>query len=627
MKNISGILFLSMLFLAFNSSIDAQNKKINDLKHKFFETSNDSVKCSVLKDIANAYIFENPDSSFYYADKTITCSEKKKYYENIGDSYRLKGIVSIMKSDTKNAEKYFKLSYKYFKMLNKDYDKYRSAYYINMNILYIQELNYPKALLYADSAMMILENKNDSLSMSNLAKLYTNKSNILNDRGMFREAIECNLKAIELTDKTKEKNRKEINYLNIGNSFGYLGEYDKAAEYFALAKNTAKENQNNYILVKALNNLASMYGKKKDYEKSIDINLELINFLDSLHIENKKVLAFVTLSESYGMTGNTKKAEEFLKKSLKTAEEYNDESMKLLAYTTYGTFLIKQGKFKQGIIYADKALKIAEAQNNLNSLIDIFESKYKAYEKIGQLDSSVCYLKKYQVLKDSFENEKVKKDIYNLEIKYQTAEKEKENQKLQYKNTLQEIKIAEGKKIRNFYLFALIFALIFILIIFIQLRKKNNAYEFLVKKNNELSEKEQELKAVKEKLIRSAVDKREPVYNDEKKEELLTKIENEFDGNKIYKEDITLKKLAEKLDSNTSYLSGIFNTVYKKSFSDFVNEYRIKEATELFNNPDFDKLSTDAVGIEAGFNTGKTFVRAFKKHIGVTHSYYRKHNK
>ncbi|MCF6185169.1 MAG: helix-turn-helix domain-containing protein, partial [Bacteroidales bacterium] len=596
-------------------------------KHKFFETSNDSVKCSVLKDIANAYIFENPDSSFYYADKTITCSEKKKYYENIGDSYRLKGIVSIMKSDTKNAEKYFKLSYKYFKMLNKDYDKYRSAYYINMNILYIQELNYPKALLYADSAMMILENKNDSLSMSNLAKLYTNKSNILNDRGMFREAIECNLKAIELTDKTKEKNRKEINYLNIGNSFGYLGEYDKAAEYFALAKNTAKENQNNYILVKALNNLASMYGKKKDYEKSIDINLELINFLDSLHIENKKVLAFVTLSESYGMTGNTKKAEEFLKKSLKTAEEYNDESMKLLAYTTYGTFLIKQGKFKQGIIYADKALKIAEAQNNLNSLIDIFESKYKAYEKIGQLDSSVCYLKKYQVLKDSFENEKVKKDIYNLEIKYQTAEKEKENQKLQYKNTLQEIKIAEGKKIRNFYLFALIFALIFILIIFIQLRKKNNAYEFLVKKNNELSEKEQELKAVKEKLIRSAVDKREPVYNDEKKEELLTKIENEFDGNKIYKEDITLKKLAEKLDSNTSYLSGIFNTVYKKSFSDFVNEYRIKEATELFNNPDFDKLSTDAVGIEAGFNTGKTFVRAFKKHIGVTPSYYRKHNK
>ncbi len=626
MINKAGILFLSMMFLAVNS-IYAQNKKIDDLKYKLSETSNDSVKCSVLKDIANAYIYENPDSSFYYADKTIICSEKKKYYENIGDSYRLKGIVSIMKSDIKNAEKYFKLSYKYFKMLNKDYDRYRSAYYINMNILYIQGLDYSKALLYADSAMMILENKKDSLSMSNLAKLYTNKSNILNDQGMFREAIECNLKAIELTNKTKEKNRKEINYLNIGNSFGYLEEYDKATEYFALAENTAKENQNNYILVKALNNLASMYDKKKNYEKSIEINLELIDFLDSLHIENKKVLAFVTLSQSYDMTGKTKKAEEFLKKSLIIAEKYNDESMKLLTYTTYGIFLIKQGKIKQGIIYADKALKIAKSQNSLDDLMNIFESKYKAYEKIGQLDSSLYYFKKYQVLKDSFENEKVKKDIYNLEIKYQTAEKEKENQKLQYKNKLQETKIAEGKKIRNIYLLVLISAFIFILIIFIQLRKKDNAYKFLVKKNNELAEKEQELKAVKEKLTHSAAEKREPVYNDEKKKELLIKIEKEFDENKIYKEDISLKKLAEKLNSNTSYLSGIFNTVYKKSFSDFVNEYRIKEATELFNNPDFNKISTDAVGLEAGFNTGNTFVRAFKKHIGVTPSYYRKHNK
>ncbi len=623
MKKSCILLFLS-LFLFLNS-IDAQDKKIDSLKQELSGISNDSLRCLILNNIANAYIFENPDSAFFYADKTLMYSENKKYYENIGDSYRLKGIVCIMKSDIKNAEKYFKLSYKYFRMLNKDDDKYRSAYYINMNILYIQQPNYSKALLYADSAMVLLKNKKDSLSMSNLAKLYTNKSNIFNNQGLFREAIECNLKAIELTDKTGEKNRKEINYLNMGNSFGYLREYDKAIKYFYMAENTAKENENNYMLIKALNNLASMYDKKKEYRRSVEINLKLVDFLDSLHIENKKVLAFVTLSQSYNMLGKTKKVEEFLEKSLKTAEKYNDESLKLLAYTNYEIFMIKHGKIKQGIIYADKALKIAKAQNNLNSLIDIYQSKYRAYEKTGQLDSSIYYLKKYQDLKESIENEKVKKDIYNLEIKYRTAEKEKENQKLQFENTLQKTKIKQTRKTRDIFLFSLILAFILLSIIFNLLKRKNKIYKILVKRFNELKEKENELKIVKKQLNYS--ENRESAFTDEKKEELLSKIENEFEINKIYKENISLQKLAEKLNTNTSYLSGIINNIYKTSFSDFLNHYRIQEAVDLFNNPDFINYSTEAIGKESGFNSDKTFVRAFKKHIGVTPSYFRKNNR
>ncbi len=123
------VLFL-VLFCIFIDTVNSQNEEINNLKQKLSETPDDSVKCFILKDIASAYIYENPDSAFYYADKALICSEKQKYYENAGDSYKLKGIVSIMRGDNKNAEKYFKLSYKYFKMLDKDYDKYRHLQYL-----------------------------------------------------------------------------------------------------------------------------------------------------------------------------------------------------------------------------------------------------------------------------------------------------------------------------------------------------------------------------------------------------------------------------------------------------------------------------------------------------------------
>ncbi len=86
-------------------------------------------------------------------------------------------------------------------------------------------------------------------------------------------------------------------------------------------------------------------------------------------------------------------------------------------------------------------------------------------------------------------------------------------------------------------------------------------------------------------------------------------------------EDLTLPTLADDLGVAAHQLSEFLNRVLGKSFSDFVNEYRVQEACEQIQaNPQKSLLS---VGYDVGFNSKASFNRAFSKHIGMAPSKYR----
>ncbi len=87
--------------------------------------------------------------------------------------------------------------------------------------------------------------------------------------------------------------------------------------------------------------------------------------------------------------------------------------------------------------------------------------------------------------------------------------------------------------------------------------------------------------------------------------------------------DITLDILAEKLDIPAKDLSMIINRHFGIHFYEFINGYRIEEATRILSAPeDKDKTITD-IYLEVGFNSKSVFNTFFKKILGMTPSQYR----
>lgn len=94
--------------------------------------------------------------------------------------------------------------------------------------------------------------------------------------------------------------------------------------------------------------------------------------------------------------------------------------------------------------------------------------------------------------------------------------------------------------------------------------------------------------------------------------------------NRYYQDPaLSLNSLAEKLELTPHELSRIVNTVLKKSFNDFINEYRIADVIRKMQDPAYDHLTLLGIAYESGFNSKTTFNRTFKQLTGKSPVAYR----
>ncbi len=88
-----------------------------------------------------------------------------------------------------------------------------------------------------------------------------------------------------------------------------------------------------------------------------------------------------------------------------------------------------------------------------------------------------------------------------------------------------------------------------------------------------------------------------------------------------YAEDIYLNLFAEKLKLTGAYISSYFKEKMNVNLSDYINNYRIKKALELSENP---QNKNKDIAVMVGLPNINTFIRLFKKYTGYTPGEYRK---
>ena len=102
-------------------------------------------------------------------------------------------------------------------------------------------------------------------------------------------------------------------------------------------------------------------------------------------------------------------------------------------------------------------------------------------------------------------------------------------------------------------------------------------------------------------------------------------LKKEMEMNLYYQDPkLSLASLAEKCGLTTHELSHIINTAFKKSFNDFINEYRVAEVIKRMQDDVYDRLTLMGIAYDSGFNSKDTFIRAFKRLTGKTPAVYKR---
>ncbi|NDV15141.1 helix-turn-helix domain-containing protein [Muricauda sp. TY007] len=89
-------------------------------------------------------------------------------------------------------------------------------------------------------------------------------------------------------------------------------------------------------------------------------------------------------------------------------------------------------------------------------------------------------------------------------------------------------------------------------------------------------------------------------------------------------QNISLKKVAEELDTNSNIVSKLINSETGTNFNDYINQKRIALAQKRLLDDAFKQLTVEAIGQSVGFKSKSTFYNAFKKHAGQSPSAFMK---
>ncbi len=109
---------------------------------------------------------------------------------------------------------------------------------------------------------------------------------------------------------------------------------------------------------------------------------------------------------------------------------------------------------------------------------------------------------------------------------------------------------------------------------------------------------------------------------------LISQLNQLIHTDKVHRDpNLSLVKMAQKLNTNRTYLSRIFNNHYSVSFNDYINELRIKEVCRLLVTSNDKNFTIDHILAYSGFSSKSPFYSAFKKFTGVTPEVYKKMNR
>lgn len=108
--------------------------------------------------------------------------------------------------------------------------------------------------------------------------------------------------------------------------------------------------------------------------------------------------------------------------------------------------------------------------------------------------------------------------------------------------------------------------------------------------------------------------------------DILNKVQAIMDeSGDIYEPDFSIDRLAVLVNSKTKYISQVINEFYKKNFSAFLGEYRIREACRrMSDTARYGNYTIEAIAVSVGFKSRSAFATVFKKITGITPSEYLK---
>lgn len=304
--------------------------------------------------------------------------------------------------------------------------------------------------------------------------------------------------------------------------------------------------------------------------------------------------------------------------------KYADMSAITATYLAYASMLRRNNRANTAIKVLEYGLDTSTSSDVKIHSPEIIKELIYSYRDAGNYRKALDYSLDYLAYQDSVFNISRERALQENRIRHEVYTNELliDEQKMQLMSS----------RHRIILLVVCVAAVLLLLgLTYFNYRKKDRLYRAIVSQNKEYLLREQmmleQIEKSKGEQQPAADHPKTTTLAEEKADDLMSRFTVLMSERKLFKDpSLTVCSVAELLDSNRTYVSRAINDQTGKTFTQIVNEYRIREAISLISDLE-SNLPLKQICSDVGFNSISTFYTTFQAVTGMTPARYRSHLK
>lgn len=423
------------------------------------------------------------------------------------------------------------------------------------------------------------------------------------------------IRSLRYAIKTKDRFKQVMTEANLA-EIAYVRKDTTGLKYATGCYEWAVSNRNKQVMLIGAYQCANLLHMMNRPHQA----LEYLKIADNLAVQEKymeRCAIYKLYGDIYLALHQYEKAISALEKALHEKENAQAATLPEV-YLCYAQVRAAQGHYEESNQLIKKGIEIAKEKKTISTLTDFYQLEAYNYEATGNNFKALQTFKLYKNTCDTIYNIEKEHTINELNILYRI---EKREQEADYQKTLlkQEVK-------KNTILLLLMFCLLLVSgVLYYFYYKQNKLYKAIALQNRDAMKKEEALhKKIKEISEHSNKSSGQQL-NEEKATILYEQICELMEEKRLYTDNnLTRERLAEILNTNRTYLSQIINKKAGISYSQFINNYRIKEAIRILSKAETNDYPLKSLYNDLGFSSITTFYKLFQDTVGMTPSTYRK---
>lgn len=335
---------------------------------------------------------------------------------------------------------------------SKGLDYQAGLIYFNRAYLYIARASYDEAEKTLDTALVFLGRSKHGNTFFKTGSIYSTLSEVKRHQGDYKQAVAWQNKAIEVFIKLDKQASLLAAYINQASIYKELNEFLKEEEYGRKALAIARSSGKRQDLFSAHFTIALALTMQNQYQKADD-HIDSSRKYYAEGDPHQAVISYHLVAGLIDMNlSRLASANEHFTKTAQIAEQAKDVFGNIQARLQLARVLALQKKFKES---EAMLLAIQKERTNLqmNHQVILLDYLARLYDEWGDPKKSLPYYKEFKEVSDSMSSVQNKQYASNLEVQYQTAQKEATIQQLEADKKFQQLNLRQ-KNTLNYILIA-----------------------------------------------------------------------------------------------------------------------------------------------------------------------------